>query len=95
MKAHYMSTREQRILQTALQAADDQAQDIERRAGYMWSFAMLQAGLSARTVNRVAALVPEVKAIFKEYKEDKLADFAFVSKLNDAGVEAIMPETEI
>lgn len=83
------------MMQAAMQAADEQTRDIERRCGYIWAYAMLAAGLSARTVNRVARTVPEVKHLFGTYREDRLADFAFVSKLREKGVKASMTETEL
>lgn len=95
MKAHYLTAKEKRIMQTAMNAADAQAEDIGKRVGYIWCIAMHHAGLSSKTINKVLKLVPNVTEIYSDMRTDELADFAFCSKLQEQGIEVEMTESEI
>lgn len=72
--------------------ADKQLHDISVRAQYVWSIAMLQSGLSPRTVNRVAKRFPAAMKKYKEYAAEQLADEWARITLQDAGCNA--PETQ-
>ena len=53
MKAHYLSNREAKVArQYAAGIITKQAELAAQRAQYLWMAAMLNAGLSAKTVNR-------------------------------------------
>lgn len=68
--------------------ADKQLHDISVRAQYVWSIAMLQAGLSPRTVNRVAKQFSALMEKYKEYAAEQLADEWARITLQDAGCDA-------
>lgn len=56
MKAHYLSNREAKVArQYASGLITKQAELAAQRAQYLWMAAMLNAGLSAKTVNRCMA----------------------------------------
>lgn len=65
---------------------------IATRAQYQWAMAMYQVGLSARTINKVYAMLPVVTDKYRDLKTDQLADEFFQLTLADRGVN--LPETE-
>ena len=94
MKA--LTTRERRIMQVAMAEADKQSEDIAKRAQYIWAIAMIKYGKSPKTVNGVKNLVAGDAERYADYRTDKLADFAFHSKLEEAGCDCFeMTENEL
>lgn len=88
-----MNAREREYMVKLVKAeADKQLHDISVRAQYVWSIAMLQAGLSPRTVNRVAKQFPALMEKYKEYAAEQLADEWARITLQDAGCN--VPETQ-
>ena len=65
-----------------------------KRAGarlqHLWVIAMMQAGLSPKTINRVSGILPIVCAKFDEYKRAGLADEWMKAQL--AGKDIPLPE---
>lgn len=94
MKAHIHINAKQRqeIDRMGREAAWKEKNDIATRAQYQWGLAMLQAGLSPRTVKRVMDLLPMVGERYAEYQAQQLGDAFMQAMLGDAGVD--MPETE-
>lgn len=93
MKAHYvgLTSRERQIVtkiavDTATRLADEQKEAIAIRSQYLIFVAMLECGLSPKTVNRVAAMLSLVKDKYAHYNEDQLADYVFYQHLQDHGV---------
>ena len=84
MKAHYdgLTCRQKKIItdvavRTATRLADQQKEAIAIRSQYLVFVAMLECGLSPKTVNRVAAMLSLVKDKYAHYQEDDLADYVF------------------
>ena len=93
MKAHYdgLTCRQKKIItdvavRTATRLADQQKEAIAIRSQYLVFVAMLECGLSPKTVNRVAAMLSLVKDKYAHYQEDDLADYVFYQHLQDHGV---------
>ena len=77
MKAHYdgLTCRQKKIItdvavRTATRLADQQKEAIAIRSQYLVFVAMLECGLSPKTVNRVAAMLSLVKDKYAHYQED-------------------------
>lgn len=94
MKAirHITAAEKKRLREIVEEMVQTERADISQRAQYQWGMAMLQAGLSPRTVRRVMDHLPAVAQKYMEYQTEKLGDLFMRSVLADAGVE--MPETE-
>lgn len=93
MKAHYdgLTCRQKKIItdvavRTATRLADQQKEAIAIRSQYLVFVAMLECGLSPKTVNRVAAMLSLVKDKYAHYQEDDLADYVFYQHLQDHGL---------
>ena len=96
MKANYAtSAQRKRMVQVCKMQVEEQLDDAVKRAQYIWAMAMLKAGLSPKTVNKVKDLVPGIAERYADYRTDKIADFAFHSKLQEAGVDIDMTEREL
>lgn len=76
----------------ANEIVEQRQKDIATRAQYQWGMAMYQVGLSARTINKVYAMLPVVTDKYRDLKTDQLADEFFQLTLADRGVN--LPETE-
>jgi len=99
MRAHVVTAKERRIIKevaslSTQRAVEAKLQDAVIRSHYMCFAAMLKAGLSARTVNRVAAMLDQCAAEYAEYKTDELADYIFHKKIVEAGVPVPMTKDE-
>ena len=88
MKAHYdgLTCRQKKIItdvavRTATRLADQQKEAIAIRSQYLVFVAMLECGLSPKTVNRVAAMLSLVKDKYAHYQEDDLADYVVLPAL--------------
>lgn len=94
MKAHIHINAKQRqeIDRLGRQAARKEKDDIATRAQYQWGLAMLQAGLSPKTVQRVIDLLPMVGERYAEFQAKQLGDVFMQAMLGDAGVK--VPETK-
>lgn len=100
MKAHYLTAKEAALVKkTAMVAAtrmlQKQQEDIAKRAQYCVLVAMLDAGLSPKTVNRVVKLLGPVKDRYGKYREDECADFAFYRALRDRGINVEITTDEL
>lgn len=96
MKAHYLSAKERKAAKVvAEQLMDDQAEDIKKRAECLVYAAMLNAGLSPSTVNRVIAHQREVENGYAKARMDKLGDYALIQGLIDKGVNVTMTRDEL
>ena len=87
MKCHIglnqLNSRERQGLKKEMKRIVDAGQeDAGSRLQHLWVIAMLQAGLSPKTINRVAAILPMVCQRFAEYKTSQLAD-AWMKRLCD------------
>lgn len=95
MKCHIglnqLSAREREGLKKEMQAIVDKGQeDAGARLQHLWVIAMMQAGLSPKTINRVSGILPIVCAKFDEYKRAGLADEWMKAQL--AGKDIPLPE---
>ena len=100
MKAHYLTSKEAALVKkTAATAAArmliKQQEDIAKRAQYCCFVAMLDAGLSPRTINRVINCLGPVKERYGQYREDECADYAFCHALQDRGINVEMTNDEL
>ena len=90
MKAHYLSNREAKVArQYAAGIITKQAELAAQRAQYLWMAAMLNAGLSAKTVNRCMI---ELQAVAETYAacvngEDHDGDCRLARELMARGVQ--------
>ena len=88
----HMSGEQKRQLQKrADEIVMKERQDIALRAQYIWAMAMLQAGLSPRTVEKVRNYLPIVAEKYKDYQTAQLGDLFMQRTLESAGVK--MPLT--
>lgn len=95
MKCHIglnqLSAMEREGLKKEMQAIVDKGQeDAGARLQHLWVIAMMQAGLSPKTINRVSEILPIVCAKFDEYKRAGLADEWMKAQL--AGKDIPLPE---
>ena len=95
MKCHIglnqLNARQRGELKKEMQKIVDKGQeDAGARLQHLWVIAMMQAGLSPRTINRVSATLPMVCARFEEYKRAGLADEWMKAQL--AGKDIPLPE---
>ncbi len=74
---------------------DQQAEDITNRVQCMVFAAMLNAGLSVKTVNRVIAELPDVIKSYGEMRKDRMGDYDLIKGLIDRGVNVHMTESEL
>lgn len=90
------TAKEKAMAQKALEVMmDQQAADIVRRSQGMVYAAMLNAGLSVRTVNRVIAELPDVVKAYAEMRKDRMADYDLLHGLAERGVNVEMTEREL
>ena len=99
MKAHYLTSKEKALVQkTAATAAArllaKQQEDIAKRAQYCVLVAVLDAGLSPRTINRVIKCLGPVKERYGYYKKEECADYAFCHALQERGINVELTEHE-
>lgn len=95
MKCHIglgqLSSREREGLKKEMKRIVDKGQeDAGARLQHLWVIAMIQAGLSPKTINRVSAILPAVCARFDEYKRAGLADEWMKAQLE--GKDIPLPE---
>lgn len=96
MRAHYLSAKERRAAKVvASQLMDKQADDIKTRAECLVYAAMLDAGLSPSTVNRVINEQREVENGYAKARKDRLGDYALIQGLIDKGVHVTTTREEI
>lgn len=62
-------------------------EDNHLRSIYLCGCAMLEAGLSGKTVTKVIRKFEDVCAMYKHYKTDDIADYVLCEKLRAAGVD--------
>lgn len=74
---------------------DAQAEDICARAQGIVYAAMLNAGLSPNTVNRVIRELPHVVQQYGKYRQDGLADYEMFTALQSKGVNVSPPRSEL
>lgn len=95
MNARVITNQQQKWIEQAVQAEFvKRADDLTRRAQYLWAAAMLDIGLKPSTVNKVIAKIPAVTEYYAHYATDKLADYIFHEKLSGHGVNLEMTEEE-
>lgn len=94
MKAHFPVNARQRqeLEKIAREEVKTQIHDISTRCQYQWALAMLQVGLSPKTVRRVMEALPAVAEKYMDYQTEKLGDLFMRTVLGDAGLD--MPETD-
>lgn len=96
MKARYVTAKEQRIIKAVAEdVVKKQLDDISTRCQYLWMAAMLDAGLSVKTVNKVAKVLVDVINRYGVYREEGVADYALWKRLNDAGINVPMTKEEL
>ena len=100
MKAHYLTSSQKALVQrTAVRTANalllKREEDIAKRAQYCVLVAMLDTGLSPRTINRVIQNLPAVKERYGHYREDECADYAFCKALQERGIKVEMTTDEL
>lgn len=83
------------IRELAAEAACDQLSDIAERAQYLWMAAMLNAGLSVRTIKRVQKQLDYVNQQYGAAVEDGVGDATLLRDLRSAGLDVKDPENEI
>lgn len=83
------------IHETVVQETEAVQRDVGLRAQYQWGLAMLQAGLSPRTVRRVIKLLPAVEEKYREYQTEKLGDLFCQQTLEEQGVTLPMTRRPI
>lgn len=95
MKSHYMTSNQKKVAaETALKLNRKHEDDVARRAQYLWMVAMLWAGLSPKTVLRVAGELNNVTEWYKEKCKDGVGDFALVYELEQKGISVGMTQNE-
>lgn len=82
------------IKDLAKAGAVNQLEDAAKRAQYMWMAAMINAGLSPRTVERTRKQLPYVYQKYGQAVEDGIGDYALVSDLRRVGIDVELPEHE-
>lgn len=91
MKARYYTNDQRKRMAEIIQSeVTRQTEDVATRAQALWMAAMLNAGLSPRTVNRVMAELPEVTRRYSQNPED--GDFALFAELKRSGVKVTRGE---
>ena len=96
MKARYLTAKETRVAKAVAEdIVKKQLDDIATRCQYLWMAAMLDAGLSVKTVNRVAVMLAEVVDRYGIYREEGIADYALCSRLRQAGINVPMTKDEL
>lgn len=95
MKCHIglnqLNARQRGVIKKEMQQIVDKGQeDAGARLQHLWVIAMMQAGLSHKTINRVSGILPIVCAKFDEYKRAGLADKWMKAQL--AGKDIPLPE---
>lgn len=90
-------TAQQKVIakKVAEQIIDAQAEDMTNRAQCMVFAAMLNAGLSVKTVNRVIAELPDVIKGYGEARKERLGDYDMIQGLIDRGVNVTMTKNEL
>ena len=95
MKSHYMTANQKKVAaETALKLNRKHEDDVARRAQYLWMISMLWAGLSPKTVLRVATKLNDVTEWYKEKCADGVGDFALVYELEQKGISVGMTQNE-
>ena len=95
MKAHYINAKERKAAaQIAYELNRKHEDDVARRAQYLWMISMLWAGLSPKTVLRVATKLNDVTEWYKEKCADGVGDFALVYELEQKGIDVGMTQNE-
>lgn len=95
MKAHYINAKERKTAaQIAYELNRKHEDDVARRAQYLWMISMLWAGLSPKTVLRVATKLNDVTEWYKEKCADGVGDFALVYELEQKGIDVGMTQNE-
>lgn len=95
MNARYFTSRQQSLMEQAVSLEfARRADDLTKRAQFIWADAMLEANIPAAEINRVIALVPERTAFYARYSTDQLGDYVVHERLAAAGVELEMTEEE-
>ena len=88
MKAHYLTVKEERIARAAAERiAEQQCDDIAKRAQLLWMVAMLKSGYESEDVNKVSAILPKVIDQYAEYRTEQIADYVFQKRLTEVGVK--------
>ena len=95
MKAHYINAKERKTAaRIAYELNRKHEDDVARRAQYLWMISMLWAGLSPKTVLRVAGELNNVTEWYQEKCKDGVGDFALVYELGQKGIEVNMTQNE-
>ena len=95
MKSHYINAKERKAAaQIAYELNRKHEDDVARRAQYLWMVSMLWAGLSPKTVLRVATKLNDATEWYKEKCADGVGDFALVYELEQKGIEVNMTQNE-
>lgn len=96
VNARYLTTKEKAAARIAAESVlDAQVEDITNRVQCMVFAAMLNAGLSARTVNRVIDQLPDVIYSYGRLRKEKLADYDMIQGLIARGVKVRMTKEEL
>lgn len=83
------------IKEMAVEGACDQLADVAARAQYLWMAAMLNVGLSNRTIKRVMNQLPEVYARYGDACDDGVGDAMLLRDLRSHGIEVKAPDNEL
>lgn len=95
MKAIALTSKQRQLISAlAEKEFEEKINDAIVRSHYLMFAAMVEAGLSPRTVNKVADMLVEVSEKYKDYKTDQIADYAFCSRLNAAGIKVPITKKE-
>ena len=93
MKARAFTANQRRVMAEVIQKeVERQTEAVATRAQALWMAAMLNGGLSARTVNRVLG---ELQFVVNQYgagAKDVVSDYALFAELIEKGVKILMPE---
>lgn len=97
MKARLpLTKKESKIVRAAVEKhLDAQVADIVLRAQCMVLASMINVGLSAKTVNRVIAGIPDVATEYGKFRQDGLADYELIQGLLNRGVDVHMTKEEL
>ena len=70
--------------------------DIAKRCQYIWVLAMVQVGLSPRTIKRVIGMIPAVTDKYAEYQADEVGDYAMRYLVKEqSGIELPLTTREV
>ena len=93
MKSRVITSSQRRIMAEAVKSeVSKQIEAASVRTQGLWMVAMLNAGLSVRTINRVLKELDPVVVKYGTGIEDGVGDYALFTELQAAGIKIALPD---